>query len=439
MLAEKGLYMNKNDLTEEIRDLIAKKNENANLDYKETFNWDKSNASEKCEIVKDILAMANTKDGGSILFGVKDDDLSFCGINDDAFKSFDPTKVNDFLHKYTDPKHTCSVYKTEVDGLKVALVRIPEFEAVPIICKKNADDQNNTQVLKSGGIYIRTAKGSSELVPSSEEMRELINRAALKRGDDLLSDIERLLKDKPISSKVDDKYSDEITDAEKYITDSIGDKIKGIGSWEITISPKGYNPERIPSPNKLKELVDEARVSLRGWSFPHEDKDNQSNFNNGRQSFTIWDKYIEAFRAYESGLVYFRKAFWEDVEIWDNKPDYPVMDFLGLIWTITEYMIFAKRYYEAVAPEGELSINLKMHGTKDRLLVSLGRGHMGPFYKSMENPIIIKKQISVTDLRVNYKEISRDIIIEVFSMFNWNDPLESMIDDWQMKLIERKF
>lgn len=427
------------DLAEEISNLLAKKTEDANLDYKESFNWEGSSSEEKCRLIKDILAMSNTKDGGSILFGVKDDDFNYFGLSDEDQNSFDQTKVNDFLHKYTDPKHTCSVYKTEFDGKKVILIRVPEFADTPIICKKNADDSHSSQLLKAGGIYIRTAKGTSELVPSSEEMRELLNRATLKRGDELLSNIERLLKGVPLTKDGDEKYKEEIAGAEKYVADSLGENLNDVGSWEVTIYPKGYEPSRIESPNKVKELVDEARVSLRGWSFPHEDKDNQANFNNGRQSFTIWDRYIEAFRAYESGLVYFRKAFWEDVEDWDDKPDYPVMDFLGVIWTITEYMIFAKRYYENLAPEAELSIKIVMHGTKERRLVSLGRAHLGLFYKSMEDPIIVKKNITVTDLRANHIEIARNIVKEVFSMFNWNDPADTVLEDWQTKLIERKF
>ena len=96
-----------------VRELLDIKSENKNLDYKEKFNWNTSSKEEKTEIVKDILAMSNTQDGGNIIFGVRDNDFESIGLSEDDFKSFDQTKVNDFLHKYTDPKHTCHVHKLD--------------------------------------------------------------------------------------------------------------------------------------------------------------------------------------------------------------------------------------------------------------------------------------------------------------------------------------
>ena len=56
-----------------IADLINKKIETANLDYKEGFEWTKENRDKRLELIKDILAMANTRDGGTIILGVKDE------------------------------------------------------------------------------------------------------------------------------------------------------------------------------------------------------------------------------------------------------------------------------------------------------------------------------------------------------------------------------
>ena len=51
---------------ERIRELIELGNENRNLDYKGAFSWVEANNDEKCAIIKDVLAFANTRDGGVI-------------------------------------------------------------------------------------------------------------------------------------------------------------------------------------------------------------------------------------------------------------------------------------------------------------------------------------------------------------------------------------
>jgi len=55
---------------EDIRSLIALKSEGPNLDYKAGFAWTKDNRDKKYELVCDLMALSNTKDGGRVIFGV---------------------------------------------------------------------------------------------------------------------------------------------------------------------------------------------------------------------------------------------------------------------------------------------------------------------------------------------------------------------------------
>lgn len=128
--------------------LLKSKKETPNLDYKETLIWDRSHRDEKLEITKDILAMANTQDGGRIVFGVRDGDFEVVGLSNEAYDSFDTTPVNQFLHNYADPTFTCSVIKQEIEGKKVVVIDIPEFSEVPIVCKQSANSSSNTEILK---------------------------------------------------------------------------------------------------------------------------------------------------------------------------------------------------------------------------------------------------------------------------------------------------
>src|SRR5579864_9709811 len=144
----------------ELQELLAQRTETRNLDCKASFNWDAADHDAKCELVKDILAFLNTQDGGLIVIGVRDDTLEPVGMSDADFSSFDATKVNDFLHRYTDPQSSCEVQKLTVNGLKLAVINVVEFKDIPIICKKaaNSSKDSSKTILKLGGVYIRTEK-----------------------------------------------------------------------------------------------------------------------------------------------------------------------------------------------------------------------------------------------------------------------------------------
>ena len=51
-----------------LKALLARRTELKNLDYKALMNWATASNEEKCELVKDILAMMNTQDGGQIAY-----------------------------------------------------------------------------------------------------------------------------------------------------------------------------------------------------------------------------------------------------------------------------------------------------------------------------------------------------------------------------------
>lgn len=176
-----------NLLTEkDLRELLGRKAEGKNLDYKQSMNWGTATAEQKVAIVKDVLAMANTQDGGKIIFGVRDGDCEAIGQAEEEFQSFDATRFADFLNRYADPSFECVIQKFVIDGKKFVSIEVPEFSDVPIICKTDANDSSGRQILKRGATYIRTNRAASEIVPDADAMRDLMNRAVVKRGDELL-------------------------------------------------------------------------------------------------------------------------------------------------------------------------------------------------------------------------------------------------------------
>lgn len=106
---------------EEIRRLIALKSEGPNLDYKAGFAWTKDTRDKKYGLVRDLMAFSNTKDGGRVIFGVRDEDFSFVGVPSEVYESADPSSVVQMLHDNGAPKVRCAVFKREIDGKRVVV------------------------------------------------------------------------------------------------------------------------------------------------------------------------------------------------------------------------------------------------------------------------------------------------------------------------------
>jgi hypothetical protein len=423
-----------------IRELLSIKTEDKNLDFKESFNWGEKDNEFKVNIVKDLLSMSNTQDGGRILIGVRDEDFEFVGMTKDDFESFDTTKVNDFLQKFTDPVFYCSVHKYTVDEKYIVLIDVPEFNEEPIICKKVGNSSSNKEILKNGGIYIRTDKGSSELIPSSEEMRKLLGRSLIKKRDSLLKNIDHLFKGKTVTKEItsEDQYKNELQEGEKYLTSNLGGNFDKYNNcyWEVCSYPSEYNSHRFPNQTHIRDLLRDTEVNLRGWRFPYTDMGvNSSNFEKGRQSFSISGHHIEGYQIYQSGLFIWKKILHEEIKKKDEGDK--VLMYEVTIFIITEYFLFLKRFYENLIINEELEIKIGLRNTKDRTLsYSQGGIPINDFYVCKTPNISIKRRFNTTDLIVSHKEISYEVIRDFFRLFNWDDINDDTINSYQIRLLD---
>jgi hypothetical protein len=432
-------------LTErDVRELLAVKSETKNLDYKQSMNWASATAAEKGELIKDVLAMANTQDGGKVIFGVRDADFESIGLTEEEFQSFDPTRFADFLNRYANPSFACTIQKFTIDNKKLAVIEVPEFDTIPIICKADLNDTNNRQVLKRGALYIRSNRAASEIVPDAETLRDLLNRAVVKRGDELLKMVERLMKGKPI--RVDEQsraeIQDEITAANVFLLQNLPEGYNHAGHWEIDFSVVPYLRERVPNLAAISQLLSASQITLRGRSLPHLDARQTSNFARGVQSYMGNESvsgHLEGYRAYQSGVFVWRSVYWEDT-VPSMQTGEKALSFVGVILDITEYFLFAKRYYEKLAPDATVSLTIRLTQTQDRVLKSYNDrdGMLFGRYVCRESQIEVLTECTVAELIASYDELARKAIRRVYELFNWNDSSEEMIRGWQERLVNRR-
>lgn len=347
------------------------------------------------------------------------------------------------LHENSAPKVRCAVFKREIDGKRVVVFDIAEFDETPTICTKTIFSNNGAKrtILREGAVYVRTGAATTEEVSSADDMRALIFRAVTRKSDDLLRLIRELLTGKPVGVAADSAaaFSEEIRQAEMFLLGKLGDALK-TGYFEIMAHPTVHNPKRIASLPEVETVIRESEVSLRGWNFPHTDKEDSSPFGYGFQSTTAKDRYIEGFRLYQSGLFLWKRVYWKDIEDKRGRKGQRLLSFIAPIWSFTEFFTFLSRLYERIAPDSTIHVQVKMTGCDGRELISSDPmiAFLGG-YISREDTISQERETQVVELRASYLDIAREMVKHVFHVFNWLDASDAMIVEWQQKLIKRQY
>lgn len=154
---------------DEIESLLTGTEETDTLEFKNATSWDRN------LFVKDILAMSNTMEGGTIVAGVEDGTLTRVGVTDTQIQTYDIETMRDQIAPFADPRvnfrRKCVV---DVRGLQYIIIEVSPFTDVPVICKRDGAD------VKAGVIYFRSRTRRPESAPinNSSDMRDLVERSA---------------------------------------------------------------------------------------------------------------------------------------------------------------------------------------------------------------------------------------------------------------------
>ena len=175
------------------KEIIEGNDESIHLEFKRSFDFN-SDKIQKEKIIKAVIAMANTQNGGDIVIGINDCKSSFErfeGINEEHLKKFEKEIENlkSQVEKHSSSPVPFEIYKTVaiLDSKKsrnYIVIRVPEFEYLPVICKQASTKNINCSssegiILESGALYIRSLKDkpSSSKIKDSNDMMELLRRA----------------------------------------------------------------------------------------------------------------------------------------------------------------------------------------------------------------------------------------------------------------------
>ncbi len=168
--------------SDELIRFIEAAGENTNIDAKGPMEWDSGEAA--AGLAKDILALANSRDGGVLVIGKQEAQpgtFVLAGLSETQAASFETTKVATWVNNRCSPPVSLTCYRQQHHGLEFVVIAVTEFHDVPVICTKQFElslpGKGSKALLRKGCVYVRTANAESAPLSSVEEMRQLIGLA----------------------------------------------------------------------------------------------------------------------------------------------------------------------------------------------------------------------------------------------------------------------
>jgi len=180
-------------IVEEVRALIERGGESADLDYKAPIAWPPIASAERHRLVKTMMAMSNLEDGGRILLGINDKSKAPVGLSADEAQTWDTTSVAAALAHCASPAPHIHVHQANVDGLLLVLVRVSPVAPGPTICQNVPGHAAAASELRRGAVYVRRPGAETVEVSTEQEMRELLRIVMRREEDRILREFQRLL------------------------------------------------------------------------------------------------------------------------------------------------------------------------------------------------------------------------------------------------------
>ena len=165
--------------------------ETKRLDFKEQFN--PASPREWCEVIKDLVAMANSG-GGLILVGLKDDGNP-SGWDVSPVLGLDPAEMVDKISRYTGEQFDGFTIQSVVkDESTVACITVDRSEIPLVFVKPGTYDigggKQNT-AFGQGTVYFR--HGAKSEPGNSKDLRDTFGRLIATYRKSLLRDIRKLV------------------------------------------------------------------------------------------------------------------------------------------------------------------------------------------------------------------------------------------------------
>lgn len=223
------------------------------------------------------------------------------------------------------------------------------------------------------------------------------------------------------------------------------ERIRSRCYWQALIRPEQFIANRIEDYGRLRPIVRESAVSLRGREFPH--VADQREIKRGGDDWVgeeqDWQDHLELWRLYQSGQFVSVLGLWHDWQgrsIQDLDGDGPTneLPLWDTIYRFTEIYEFAARLALTEAGGAAMRVEVKIGNLQERVLVQDNPGKRPPrryYYPaaSFSHPARGADPIAREALVAQPREFAAVALHELFRRFEFPVTIAS-IRSWQDEL-----
>ena len=438
--------------SDELIRFIEAAGESANIDAKGPMEWDGGEAS--AGLTKDILALANCRDGGVIVIGKSEPQpgkFTLTGLSDSQAAAFETTKVATWVNNHCSPPVNFVCYRQEYQARTFIVIAVSEFHDVPVICTKQHEVSSSGKspkvLLRKGTVYVRTANAESSPLSSVEELRQLIGLATIKRADQMLAMFQAMTKGRPL---LPEKPHEELFEAEQEevraaLTSEFDGQTK-LGAWTFLCHPVRHQPNRWEESTTLKGVLEKSVVRVRR-EFPPLTHDTHV------REWGICNKHFEdAFGLTRSGLFMCIRPFrentfpfkhqWRQIRGEPNPDIGPGhwIDFKLNVSLVIEFFMFLARLAENFEVGAELAYEVTAGPLFGRPLASAaGNINLDPTEPCRAGTFRRKKLVTVETLRASWEEQCVNTLHNFFELFPGPTISKETLLSWVERFKERNF
>lgn len=427
--------------SDELIRFIEAAGESTNIDAKGPMEWDGGEAS--AGLTKDILALANTRDGGVVVVGKEEPQSGkfvLAGVSEPLAISFDTTKVATWVNNHCSPPVNLVCYRQEYQSNQFVVIAVSEFHDVPVLCTKQYELPGKPPqvLLRKGVIYVRTANAESAPLSTVEELRQLVGLATTKRADQMLAmKGQPLLAEKP-NEKLFEAEQEEVRTALSSEFDGQG----SLGAWTFLCHPVRHVPDRWEETETLKAMLDKSVVRIRSREFP------PISYGTHVREWGICNRqYEDAFGLTRSGLFMSSRLFKENTVVfknpWQPNPDIQAgqwLDFKLNLSLVIEFFMFLSRFAEAFEVGEELVYEVAAGPLTGRRLASTNTDiQLEPTEPSRASSFRREKVVAVEKLRSSWEELCAKMLFGFFELFPGPHISKETLLQWVENFKERKF
>jgi hypothetical protein len=215
------------------------------------------------------------------------------------------------------------------------------------------------------------------------------------------------------------------------------DRIRTRGHWDIAIRPEPFRSDRVAY-DRLEETLNQAVVRLRGWPVPfigHEPLLHGRDWI-GQDIDARGLPHMEAWRFFTSGQFAQLRVVSADLRAGaeGNAGDAsPVIEVWEILFYLTEIVELAARLALSDAGGEQMTIETRLHGLENRLLVGTPARELHGNYRATMSSIEGKRTEQREHLLAESRQIAVEMAREMFLRFGFNAS-EEVLTDYQTEL-----